>query len=205
MITEINLSFNRFLRCLEVTAKENGKKEVYIKENEIKNFWHYNDAFLINSVLNMLGVSEQKLNKKYNHTYLVSKFFINGGDKTSLKISNTKAGTIVEYYNPEYWGKPVEGVANKFPAVIEPVEAIKDLPISCALVNKKYAQYFVDKITAEIEEFTKRKAQEMKTLIHDIDTLYGLKEDSAKIDLHEVPATPKQKSKLVKAEQLENV
>ena len=185
--------------------KENCKKEVFIKENEINNFWHYNDAFLINSVLNMLGVSEQKLNKKYNHTYLVSKFFINGGDKTSLKISNTKAGTIVEYYNPEYWGKPVEGVANKFPAVIEPVEAIKDLPISCALVNKKYAQYFVDKITAEIEEFTKRKAQEMKTLIHDIDTLYGLKEDSAKIDLHEVPATPKQKSKLVKAEQLEKV
>ena len=45
----------------------------------------------------------------------------------------------------------------------------------------------------------------MKTLIHDIDTLYGLKEDSAKIDLHEVPVTPKQKSKLIKAEQLEKV
>ena len=85
---------------------------------------------------------------------------------------------MVNYYNPEYWGKIVEGTINKFPNTVEPLTVLNDLPISCALINKKYAQIFIDKITNEIKEYTERKTNEMKNLISDIETLYGLKEDN---------------------------
>ncbi len=177
MISEINIIFDRFTKSMLITCK-NGKKDVYIKDNAIKDFWHYNDASLIKKIYGMLNLEIPKLNKKYNYTYLISRFLINGGYETKLNIINSKENTVVNYYNPEYWGKIVEGTINKFPNTVEPLTVLNDLPISCALINKKYAQIFIDKITNEIKEYTERKTNEMKNLISDIETLYGLKEDN---------------------------
>ncbi len=176
MISEINITFNRFSKTMDVECKE-GKKEIYIKDSSIKDFWHYSDTSLIKKIYEMLKIEEPKLNKKYNYTYLISRFLINGGDKTSLNITTNKNGTTVRYFNPEYWGKPVEGVISNLPATVEPLELLNDLPMSCALINKKYAQIFIDRIANEIKEFTARKTKEMKNLLKDVESLYGLKED----------------------------
>mgnify|MGYP005779751271 CR=1 FL=1 len=199
MINEIKIVFDLYYKSLIISCKDGNKKDILIKENLIKDFWHMSDSNIIKNIYLMLNKECPDLNKKYNYTYLISKYFINGGDKTELKIHSNKTGTFVEYFNNECWGKHVEGIINKFPPSTQSLQVLNNLPISCAMINKKYSQYFIDKITDEIKEFTERKTAEMKRLINDIDTLYGLKDDSKEIinfeNLQQILVkTPKQKT-----------
>ena len=183
MISEIilNLKATNLTKTtfIEIICKDENGKEIAIKDNKIKNFWQLSDQNIISKIYKMLELPVS-YSTTYSNKFLISKFLLNGGNNSFLKICQDKQGTIIEYSNQNAWGVPVSGEITEF-ANFDVLTTLNNLSIPCALINQRYSQIVLNNIYNEINEYLERKSKQTENFIQDINSLYGLENEFIKL------------------------
>ena len=181
---------------IEVFCKDENGKDIVLKDNKIKFFWRLSDQYIISEIYKMLGLPFPNGNK-YSNKFLISKFLLNGGNNSFLKVYKDKEATVISYLNNDAWGQPVDGKITEF-AKLDVLTVLQNLSVPCALINQKYSQIVLNNIYNEINQFLEKKSQETENFIQDINTLYGLEDEFIQLTQSEPKKTKHTTKKQIK-------